>query len=286
MIDDLPLPHRPNDAHKGTFGRVLVVGGSVGMSGAVCLAASAALRGGAGLVTAAVPQSIQSVVAGFEPSYMTVGLPADEHGALGRVEAVEGLLAGKSAVVVGPGLGQTREAADLVLAILKQSPCPVVLDADALNLVAEYEILRSVPRNQPLIVTPHPGEFSRLTGQSISAIQASREQSARDYAVQHEVTVVLKGAGTIVTDGVRVYKNTAGNAGMATGGTGDVLAGLLAAQVAVGLEPMQAASLAVYVHGLAGDLAAAEFSEPGLIASDVLRCIGAAWRNIQNSRHS
>ena len=278
---EINLPRRSRDSHKGNFGRILVIGGSTGMSGAVCLSATAALRGGAGLVTAAVPSSIQSIVASFEPSYMTVGLPCDDSGAINRPDGVLELIDGISAVAIGPGLGQSKEAADLVLSVLKHSTGPVVLDADALNVSAEFKILENVDQLHRCVITPHPGEFSRLTGHATTEINERREELAVAFAAKHGVTVVLKGAGTVVTDGSRVYVNDTGNPGMATGGSGDVLTGLVASQLPERADLFEASVVAVRLHGIAGDLAAAEESERGVIASDLLRFIGAAWRKMQ-----
>ncbi|MCP4169467.1 MAG: NAD(P)H-hydrate dehydratase [Fuerstiella sp.] len=274
------LPDRAADAHKGTFGRVLIIGGSVGMSGAACLSATAALRGGAGLVSVAVPKSIQAIVASYEPSYMTIGLPSGGGGQLSDicVDDVRHLVADKDAIAVGPGLGPSKQVADLVLSLLRESECPVILDADALNVVAKYEMFARMDSIPPCILTPHPGEFSRLTGVSTAEIQCNREDAARVFAEKYKVVVVLKGAGTVVTDGNRVFVNSTGNSGMATGGSGDVLTGLIVSQVSQGMSLFDAASVAVHVHGRAGDLAAAELSERGLIASDLLRFLGAAWQ--------
>lgn len=283
-VGDLRISARPANGHKGQFGRVLLIGGSVGMSGAACLSATAALRGGAGLVTVAVPSAIQTIVAGCEPSYMTVGLSCDSEGQLSGdcLEQIRTELTGKDAVAVGPGLGQSPVATEVVRCVLNEASCPMVLDADALNLAARDKLLPETERRFPCILTPHPGEFSRITGKSTGDINRSREESAKEFASENRVVVVLKGAGTVVTDGNRVYVNATGNAGMATGGSGDVLTGIVAAQLAQGLEPVHAASLAVYLHGLAGDLAAEVVSEPGLIASDLPRFLGAAWRNFLN----
>ncbi|MEZ6128540.1 MAG: NAD(P)H-hydrate dehydratase [Planctomycetaceae bacterium] len=285
QLSDVPFPQRPDDGHKGTFGKVLLIGGSQGMSGSICLAATAALRGGAGLVTAAVPMAIQAIVAGYEPSYTTIGLPCAHHGLLTDqpLEAVRELVEGRSAVGIGPGLGQSNAAADLVLSVLKESPCPVLLDADALNLAAEYELLKSHESGHPCVLTPHPGEFSRLTGLSVSDINRCRAEVAAEFANRHDLIVVLKGAGTVVTDGQRVYVNSSGNSGMATGGSGDVLTGLLTALLGQTVSPFDAAVLGVYLHGLAGDLAAEDQSEPGMIASDLLRCLGKAWLRFQQN---
>lgn len=285
VLAGIQLDDRQRDGHKGTFGRVLIIGGAPGMSGAVCLSAAAALRGGAGLVTAAVPRSIQSVVATYEPSYMTVGLPCDSDGQLQTISACElqSLLDSKNVVAIGPGMGRHENAADLVLSVLKESTCPVVADADALNLAAEYEIFRSTSRLAPCVITPHPGEFSRLTGMSVAEIKRDRTGSAVKFAKEHQLIVVLKGAGTVVTDGSRVYVNSTGNPGMATGGAGDVLTGLVAACVSGGRDPFEAAVLAVHLHGLAGDIGAGKLSEEALIASDLLRFMGKAWQILRKN---
>ena len=290
-LGELHRNDRPVNGHKGTFGRVLVLAGSPGMSGAACLSACAALRGGAGLVYVAVPQSIQSTVAGFEPSYLTYALPCSSDGYLSAVPRgeVSGLLEGKDAVAIGPGLGQSHHAGNVVLAVLKDARCPVVVDADALNLAAERDVWpksangRSDVDEFPRVVTPHPGEFSRLTGLSIAQIERDREGSAVQFARRHGLVVVLKGPGTVVTDGHRIFVNPTGNSGMGTGGTGDVLTGLLAAQLGQGIRAFDAACLAVYVHGLAGDIAASDVSQRGLIASDLLRYIGPAWLRFEDS---
>ena len=274
---------RPANSHKGTFGRVLLIGGSKGMSGAACLAATAALRGGAGLVFAAIPESIQGIVASFEPGYMTIGLRCASDGLLDAVDplTVAELISGKDVVAIGPGLGQSSSVTNLVRDILKQSAVSVVLDADGLNVAAEHSLLLQRSNDHQLVITPHPGEFSRLTGLSTDAINQNREASALKFAREHRLTVVLKGPETIVTDGQRVYTNSTGNPGMATGGSGDVLTGLLAAQIGQGLDPFEASCLAVHVHGLAGDLAAEQLSQRGMIASDLLNFIPLAWKQLE-----
>ncbi|MEZ6059859.1 MAG: NAD(P)H-hydrate dehydratase [Planctomycetaceae bacterium] len=291
LISDIVIPDRPTDGHKGTFGKVLVIAGSIGMSGAACLAATAALRGGAGLVYAAVPESIQSLVAGFEPSYLTIGLPCSSGGLLSAVPPgqVTSIVEGRDAVAIGPGLGRSHHAANIVLSVMNDAPCPVVVDADALNLAAEHGVWSG--QNDPTpasdlparVLTPHPGEFSRMSGLSISEVNADREGAAVEFARRANAIVVLKGAGTVVTDGQRVYINSTGNEGMGTGGCGDVLTGLLAAQLGQGIPAFAAACLAVYIHGFAADLAAVELSRRGLIASDVLKYLGSAWLQFERS---
>jgi len=282
MVDVLPvLPPRPRDAHKGDFGRVLVVAGSRGMSGAAVLCAGAALRGGAGLVRLAVPAGVLPIVASSNPCYMTAGLPEDEQGRFASegAPALLELAREASVLVAGPGLGRGAAQVDLVRALLAQTDRPFVLDADGLTAVAAEEgLLRG--RAAPLILTPHPGEFGRLIGRDTSAVQADRQNLAVNYAAAHGVILVLKGHGTIVTDGTRVYVNTTGNPGMATGGMGDVLAGLIGALLGQGLEAFAAAQLGVCLHGRAGDLAAADIGEVGLIASDLLDYLPRAFRPV------
>jgi ADP-dependent NAD(P)H-hydrate dehydratase len=250
------------------------------MSGAACLSATAALRGGAGLVTLAVPEGILPIVATFEPSYLTLGLPEDGNGRIrtGAMALLNDALSTQSAVAIGPGLGQSAGLLDLVGELYSASPLPMVVDADALNLLAKRQYL--LPRAEgaaPRILTPHPGEFSRLTGLDVNAIQQDRQRHAIDFAQKHNVVVVLKGQGTIITDGVRLTINTTGNSGMASGGTGDVLTGLIAGLLAQRFSPFEAAHLGAHVHGVAGDLAAEVLSKPGLIASDLLHYLGRAW---------
>lgn len=277
---DLPrLPPRVARSHKGDYGRVLVVGGSRGMAGAAALAGIAALRSGAGLVRVAVPEVVQATVAGFEPSYMTVGLPADEEGRL-CAEArpvLRAQLPWATAVAVGPGLGQSAAIGELVCDAYGSCQQPMVVDADGLNALAQRPDLLAPPAG-PRVLTPHPGEFARLTGLSIAQVQHDRDGQAAHFAARWGVVVVLKGHGTCVTDGERSFVNPTGNPGMATGGTGDVLTGVLAALLAQGMPPLAAARLGVYVHGLAGDLAAASLGEVSLVASDLLRYLPEAFR--------
>jgi NAD(P)H-hydrate epimerase len=274
------LPPRPADAHKGTFGKVLVVAGSTGMSGAAVLAGTAALRGGAGLVQVAVPEPVAAVVAASQPCYLTAPLPADIEGrlALPGLGVLTQLTLSASAVVAGPGLGRSDDITTLVGDLVAATEAPLVLDADALNsLAGRLDGLSR--RTAPAVLTPHPGEFARLVGGDTAAVQADRQERAVAFARAHGVIVVLKGAGTVVTDGRRVYINTTGNPGMATGGTGDVLSGLLGALLAGrALEPFDAAVLAVYLHGLAGDLARDDLGETSLIATDLLDYLPRAFR--------
>lgn len=278
ITDALAAPPRPADANKGTFGRALIFAGSTGMSGAAALSGLAALRGGTGLVTLAVPGAIQAIVAGMEPSYMTVGLPCTEQGrfASESLNLLPELIRHPDAVACGPGWGQSDELYDMLDWLNRNAAQPLVIDADGLNLLARTPQMLAQAAG-PRILTPHPGEFARLTGLDVAAIQARRIDTALEFAARHRVVVLLKGAGTVITDGHRVAINATGNSGMATGGCGDVLTGLIVALLAQGLEPFAAARLGAHLHGLAGDLAAAELSQPGLIAADLPRYLGPAW---------
>jgi ADP-dependent NAD(P)H-hydrate dehydratase len=281
VITQLPvLPPRPPDSNKGMYGRVLVIGGSRGMSGAAVLSGSATLRGGAGLVRVAVPAGILPIVAGANPCYLTAGLAEDEQGLLAEEAESDllGLARANDVLAMGPGLGRSEGVTKLVLAVLAKTSVPLVLDADGLNALQQCpERLKG--RAAPLILTPHPGEFARLLGTSVANVQGHRQELAVRFAAEHGLVLLLKGEGTVVTDGRRVYINTTGNPGMATGGTGDVLTGLIAALLGQKLEPFAAAQLGAHIHGLAGDLARDDLGEVCLIASDLLDYLPAAFRN-------
>lgn len=277
------LRRRRPDGHKGDYGRVLIVGGSRGMIGAVALSARAALRGGAGLVTFAAPGPVQLTIAGLCPCATSIPLacrPGTDELAAEAVAQVCHAAAGSDVLAVGPGMGVGTAQQNLVRAVLGLDR-PLVLDADALsNLakVADWSALRT----GPLVLTPHPGEFARLTGLTVADIQADRRtaavSAAREWsgAAEPPLICVLKGAGTLVTDGRRLFVNTTGNPGMATGGTGDVLTGLTAAMIGQGLGRFGAACLAVHCHGRAGDLARQRLGEASVMADDLLAALPAA----------
>ena len=273
------LPSRIADSHKGDYGRALLLGGSRGMAGAISLAGIAALRGGAGLVRLAVPQAIEDVVAAHEPSYMTVGLPADELGRLGdgARRTVLKLASEATVVACGPGLGRSTAVTEVILELYAHLPQPMVFDADALNALAALGEDRPQPGG-PRVLTPHPAEFARLLGMETAAVLADRDQLAVSAAQRWGVTLLVKGHRTIVTDGRRAALNTNGNPGMATGGSGDVLTGLVTALLCQGLPPYEAARLGAHLHGLAGDLAAAELGQVSLIASDLCRYLPKAFQ--------
>lgn len=277
-----PLPPRKPDSHKGTYGRLLVVAGSRGMSGAAILSATSALRAGAGLVRVAVPVEQQPIVAAANPCYMTTALPQDNSGRIASA-AIDSLLEHASwsnVVAIGPGLDQSDEITSIVAAMLTLSRRPLVIDADGLNALAKLPPATWQDRDQPTIVTPHPGEFGRMTGKSSAEIAHDRAGLAAGYALSRNVVVVLKGHHTIVTDGQRAYRNLTGNPGMATGGTGDVLTGIIASFVGMGLSPFDACVIGTWAHGRAGDLAAQAFCQSSLIATDLVSFLPQALREV------
>jgi hydroxyethylthiazole kinase-like uncharacterized protein yjeF len=283
IVSDLPkLAPRRADSNKGTYGRVLVLAGSRGMAGAGVLCASAALRAGAGLVRLAVPQELVPIVAVANPCVMTAGLPQDDQGRLGPDAAAEALTLAQAHDVVahGPGLGRSAVLTHLVAELVTKHAKPIVLDADGLNNLADQpEILKQ--HAGPIVITPHPGEFARLAKIDTAQVQANRRERAARFAQEHGVVVVLKGHGTLVTDGVRLYCNTTGNPGMATAGSGDVLTGVIAALIGQDLDPFAAAQLGVYWHGLAGDLARDAVGEISLIATDLFDYLPKAIQRYQ-----
>jgi ADP-dependent NAD(P)H-hydrate dehydratase / NAD(P)H-hydrate epimerase len=271
------LPERRPDSHKGTYGHLLVVAGSRGKSGAAALAGLAALRRGVGLCTVATPNNALSDVLGHAPELMGIGLDDDKPLGPIHLEALLEAAEGKDALVLGPGIARGKKTHLLITEVLQRFPGPVLLDADGLNAVdGRLDVLRSA--QGPLILTPHPGEMARLSGLSVAEIQGNRVAVARDFARAHQVVLVLKGARTVVAlpDG-RARVNPTGNPGMATGGAGDVLSGICGALLAQGLAAADAASTAVYAHGLAGDLEEEWRGDLGLIASDLITGLTSVW---------
>ncbi|MHC4390393.1 MAG: NAD(P)H-hydrate dehydratase [Planctomycetota bacterium] len=288
MAERLPaLPSLDSADHKGSRGRVLVVAGSRGMVGAAALAGQAALRSGAGLVTIACPQSVYPILAAKVTCAMTLPLPETETGSLGHAacDALIEFSRGMDAVAIGPGLGRHPETVAVVLRLLSSLERPFVLDADGLTaLVGAMERLIQV--QAPGVFTPHPGEMARLLGVTPAHVQADRAGSLDRFLqrVGSDHTALLKGAGTLVGTGEgRRFTNTSGNAGLATGGTGDVLTGVIAGFLAQGMPPFAAACLGAHVHGLAGDLAAKRLGQRGMIATDVLEAIPSALRRYEGS---
>jgi NAD(P)H-hydrate epimerase len=277
------LPERPADGHKGTFGHLLILAGSRGFTGAAKLAAMGALRSGAGLVSVGTPEPLDQIVAGGAPESMCHPMPSTPEGTFAP-EAVQPALDFASrvtAVAMGPGISQHVAAQHFVRQFLKQCTVPLLLDADALNALAgETAVLESAECET--VVTPHPGEMSRLAKLATGDIQTNRAGVAERFAEEWGTTVVLKGQGTVVAaPGEKTAVNTTGNSGMATGGTGDALTGLLGGLLAQGLSPYDAARLAVFVHGRAGDLAAADKTGRGMTATDLIERIPDAWKELE-----
>lgn len=280
------LPARPADGHKGTFGHLLVLAGSVGKGGAAVMTAQAGLRGGAGLVTLACPLALQPVVAGQLVEVMTAPLPdVDGQVSLQALDELMVMAAGKQALAVGPGLGLGAEVGALVRRLLQDCDQPAVVDADGLNALEGHLDILARRAGRATILTPHPGEMARLTGLSTAAIQADRIRVATDFADRYQVVLVLKGARTLVAspDG-RILVNASGHAGMASGGMGDVLTGLIGSLLAQGVAAADAAALGCYLHGLAADRLLDRFGVAGLLATDLLHELPAARQALTRSQ--
>lgn len=271
------VPRRAADAHKGDAGRLLVVAGSPGKTGAAHLALAGALRGGAGLVTLAARPEVLPVALAGRPEAMSAALPGQGPLGAADLEALVGVAEGVDAVAIGPGIPRGEETAGLLRRFLERARVPAVLDADALNALAQDpSLLTDLPA--PVVITPHPGEMARLVRGTIAAVQEDRVGIAEERARAWGCVVVLKGARTVVAAaGHPPTVIPTGNPGMATGGTGDVLAGLVGALLAGGLAAFDAARVGAFVHGLAGDLAAARHGERGLLAGDVADELGTVW---------
>ncbi|NLC71074.1 MAG: NAD(P)H-hydrate dehydratase [Desulfuromonadaceae bacterium] len=280
------LPERPLTGHKGTFGHLLVVAGAVGKSGAAVLAAEGGLRSGAGLVTAACPAAVHGILEAKLTEAMTAPLP-DLQGELSlqAYEKVVSLAEGKKALAMGPGLGAAEETCALVRRLVRHCDIPLVLDADALNALAGHPETLGERKSTHVILTPHPGEMARLVGKTVADIEADRIGAARDFALRFGVVLVLKGAATVTAlpDG-RVRINGSGNPGMASGGMGDVLTGVIGGLVAQGLDAAAAAVLGVYLHGAAADRLAAEKGVAGLRAGEVAAEVPAVMHDLRKGR--
>ncbi|MBU0507740.1 NAD(P)H-hydrate dehydratase [bacterium] len=275
------LPPRPREAHKGFFGNLLVIAGSLGMSGAARLAGLAALRCGTGLVKVAVPDIIRPEVAAFRAELMTIGLPETSAGtiAASAIRILKPHFDWADAIAIGPGLGTDPDTGRFVESVLKEAGKPLVIDADGLNLIAQHNLLDLVPAGT--ILTPHPGEFDRLLGRKCEDFIA-RAEAARNLTGERELVVALKGAPTVCYDppGLGII-NPTGNPGLATAGSGDVLTGMIAGFLAQGLEPHTAAWVAAYLHGRAADLATEDIGEASLVAADVIAALPAAFSSLR-----
>lgn len=266
IVDGL-LPERKADAHKGDFGRVLILSGSIGYTGAPALAANAALRSGAGLIFAGVPEAVYPIVAVKLDEPMVFPLPCDGEGKMSRKAIPEILrrLEHCDACLIGPGLGRSRDILKIVMAVLSNAQCPVIVDADGINaLEGHIDVLGQA--SCPVILTPHEGEFIRLGGD----LSDGRYVAAKKMAARTGATVLLKGHRTLVVGKDASYLNTTGNPGMATGGSGDVLAGILLAFLGQGLAPAEAAAAAAWVHGAVGDFCAAASGQYAMTPTDMI----------------
>ena len=262
------LPDRRKDAHKGDFGKILLLCGSRGYTGAAYLAAMGALRSGAGLVFLGVPESIYAIEAVKLNEAIVFPLP-DEGGKLSEAAIPEILarLPMMDAVLIGPGLGQSDGVYQVVKAVLEKAECPVVLDADGINVMAAHkDILRG--RTKPTILTPHAGEFARLGGSS-----CDRKTAAEEMALSLGCVLLLKGSGTVITDSWTTYINSTGNPGMAVGGSGDVLSGMIVSLLGQRIKPLEAAACGAWLHGAAGDICAAEIGQYGMLPTDMINVL-------------
>ncbi|HEY7534754.1 MAG TPA: NAD(P)H-hydrate dehydratase [Thermodesulfobacteriota bacterium] len=285
-INGILKPRHP-DTHKGTYGHLMILAGSPGKTGAATLAALGALRVGTGLVTVGVPKSLNPIMEGKITEAMTEPLPETESVTLGRVSikaALKTMSSRKTALAIGPGISTTTDTGEFLFEVLRSSSIPTVVDADGITLIAQkLKILKEL--KCPLVLTPHPGEMSRLIGKTGEEIQRNRIGVARDFSSMYNVYTVLKGTRTVVStpDG-KVFINSTGNAGMASGGMGDVLTGVIGGFLAQGYNPADACNLAVFAHGLAGDIAARRRGQAGIIAGDVADILPETLNEILHER--
>ncbi|OGP32203.1 MAG: hypothetical protein A2073_00975 [Deltaproteobacteria bacterium GWC2_42_11] len=266
------LKKRPKDSHKGIFGHLLVLSGSTGKTGAAAMTCLGAMRVGTGLVTLGIPESLNRIMEEKLTEVMTEPLPETKSKTLGGIsfDRVKEVLKNKQAIAIGPGMTAVNDVRDLVLKLIKETNLPIVIDADAINVLkGNLYVLKQA--NVPTVMTPHPGEMARLLDLSTKDVQADRINTASGFATENNVTLVLKGARTVIAspDGM-VYINMTGNAGMATAGTGDILTGMIAGFMAQGYLSVDAARIGVYLHGLAGDTVARKSGEIGMMATDLL----------------
>ena len=282
--DDIAACFTPRAAnsHKGTYGHLLAICGSVGMAGAAILSARAALRSGVGLLTVALPRSVYPIVSAAVPEAVCLPLPETEQGTLSETALPALLKAGKraTAVLIGCGMGLCADTELLTCELIQRVGCPVIADADGINALARHiHILETVAT--PLVLTPHPGEMARLIGKTVADVQADRVSVATAFAAEYPLTLVLKGHRTVIADGERYTVNPTGNPGMATGGSGDVLAGMIASFAAQGMPVGKAAECGVFLHGRAGDIAARKYSQHAMLPSDLIDQLGELFLQLE-----
>lgn len=274
------LPARPTEGHKGTFGRVLVIAGSVGMTGAAALAGRSALRAGSGLVRVATSKNALPIIAAIEPCYTTLPLAEDDEGRISAkaLHAILDAVQGNDVVAFGPGMGQSTDLRSIVEAMIQQEGVNLLIDGDGLNNLSRLPDWPKKRRAQ-LVLTPHPGEMKRLwSGLFREEMPENRQETAARMAQATGAVVALKGAGTVVTDGEQVYINTTGNPGMGTAGSGDVLTGVVAALMGQGMNRFDATILGVFTHGLAGDIASNRLGQISLMATDIIDALPEAFK--------
>jgi NAD(P)H-hydrate epimerase len=272
---------RPYNAHKGSMGCLFTLCGSYGMAGAEILSSLAALRSGVGLLKSAVVNEVYSILAGIVPEAVYMPMNSNSEGRFSFENFPEILKAANasSSALVGCGLGVCNDTENLVTNLITQSKVPLVLDADGINCISKHiNLLKE--KSCPVIVTPHPKEMSRLTNLSVKDILNNREETAENFSREYNVVTVLKGADTIVTDGKDTFISYAGNAGMATGGSGDVLAGIIASFLAQGYSPIESACIGVFAHGTAGDFAKEDLTEISMLPSDLINYLPKVFKKI------
>ncbi|MDP2922328.1 MAG: NAD(P)H-hydrate dehydratase [Candidatus Omnitrophota bacterium] len=277
------LLKRKSDTHKGDYGYVFVLGGSPGLTGAVCLCAQAALRSGAGLVRVGVPKSLNNI---FEIKLTEVmSLPLEDIGggylSLSSFKQLETILSKIDVIAVGCGASLNPSTQELIFRVVEDIDKPLVIDADGINALSKDLTILEKRKTKKFILTPHLGEFSRLIKLDVEKIKERRKELVKDFAFQYNLTLILKGYKTLVSDGKKLFENNTGNPGMATAGSGDVLTGIIAGLIGQGLDCFEAAKIGVYLHGLAGDLAAKEKTQNCLIASDIIEYLPKAIKRMR-----
>jgi ADP-dependent NAD(P)H-hydrate dehydratase len=284
-VEKIPmLPDRPGDGHKGLFGKVLIIAGSTGMSGAAALAGRAALRCGAGLVRIACPQGITPIIASLEPAYTTIPLAQDDQGRISAraLDVILGQVEENDVIALGPGLGMSNDLRQIIETLIGIPDKPLVIDADGLNNLARIKHWLAKKRAD-IVLTPHPGEMKRLWQNLFrEPLPQARQEQAHQWCALTHTTLILKGAGSVIMTPEKYYINTTGNPGMATGGSGDVLTGIVAALRGQGLTTFETAVLGSYIHGLAGDMAARRMGQVSLIASDIIDALPTAFQMLNN----
>ena len=277
------LPARPDDAHKGTMGTLCSITGSYGYAGAAVLSARAALRSGVGLHYQALPEAIYPIFAASVPESVCVPLKGAYVGTVSRADipAIMDTASRSTAVLIGCGMGNSPDTRAVLHEVIRRCEVPLIIDADGINaLAANIDILNE--HRGDVILTPHIKEFSRLTGLTMPDIIAHQQEAAEEFASRYSgVTIVLKSHRTVIASGPRTYLNTAGNSGMAKGGSGDVLAGVIASLAAQGAEPAAAAAAGVHIHALAGDIAAERFGRTAMLPSDIIACLSDVYRSFE-----